>query len=60
MTPDEENNLIGEFTQEAWNVWVKAGWLEGIGERVRTTPGPSRVFHLRVCLEARASATPWK
>jgi hypothetical protein len=30
MRKDEEDEMIGKFTQEAWGMWVKAGWLEGL------------------------------
>jgi hypothetical protein len=40
MTEDQEDELIGSFTQETWLAWVKAGWLEGIQEEFGPLKSP--------------------
>ena len=40
MTEDQEDELIGSFTQEAWLKWVKAGWLEGIQQEFGPLKSP--------------------
>jgi hypothetical protein len=47
MTREEEDDLIGDFTTDAWAAWVKAGWKEAFCKELGPLQGPREeaIFH---------------